>query len=112
MLPNNPEIVVPLLKHQDEKTINDAANYLEGLILRTRRPTFFSTRIPNVPNAKWLVFIFYKKEIGFIMRYKDNASYYKSLEKEDFKDIFTPNVLDLNLLTPISKEDAISRAIL
>lgn len=109
MIMDDPKDLFNKLESGDEETITALGSYLWSLANRVRNLGFLSTSVPNVPNGHWVAFIYYKGNFSFLVKYKNGATYYKRLETPE--DVFTPNVIDISNVSPISKEDAIARSV-
>lgn len=108
MILDDPEKTYNGLQSGEQEVITELGAYLWHLANRVRTFGFLSTNVPNVPNGDWVAFIFYKGHFGFLVRYKSGDVYYKYLDTPG--DVFTPNVLNLDTISPLSKEDAMERA--
>lgn len=87
----------------NEDTIKEVGKSLYGVASRTAIKSFFSTQVPGVDASSMILFVFYKKTVGYFLYYRDGKIFFKTISNT--KDIFTPNILDLDTLWPVFKED-------
>lgn len=106
-----------------EKTVNDLYNDPEGsladlegslgaistlvhtVISRAPNITFYSKRIPDMPDGKLIAFLKGGTKLIFYVE-RESGSYVKEIPKDAVKElIFTPVVFDLVTGGPINTED-------
>lgn len=106
-----------------EKTVNDLYNDPEGsladlegslgaistlvhtVISRAPNITFYSKRIPDMPDGKLIAFLKGGTKLIFYVE-RESGSYVKEIPKDSVKEfIFTPVVFDLATGGPINTED-------
>lgn len=106
-----------------EKTVNDLYNDPEGsladlegslgaistlvhtVISRAPNITFYSKRIPDMPDGKLIAFLKGGAKLIFYVE-RESGSYAKEIPKDAVKEfIFTPIVFDLSTGGPINTED-------
>lgn len=103
MILDNPEDAFSRVLKKDDKTIEELGSALYNMAMKTSIKSYFSRKVPGVPAASMILFLFYKNNIGYFLYYTDGKIFFKPLSK--IEDIFTPNILDLDTLWPVSKED-------
>lgn len=106
-----------------EKTVNDLYNDPEGsladlegslgaistlvhtVISRAPNITFYSKRIPDMPDGKLIAFLKGGTKLIFYVE-RESGRYVKEIPKDSVKEfIFTPVVFDLSTGGPINTED-------
>ena len=107
MILDKPELVMPKLMSGDEEVTGQVGGSLINIAKAIRPSTFSSQHVPNSDNATMIIFVYYKTVVGYFIYYPGNKCYFKTIE--DISTIFTPNVLDLNTLMPLSTEDVTTR---
>ena len=107
MILDNPDEPMSRVLEGDEEAIKGVGKQLLLIANNTSISSFYSNYVPGVPQSKMILFIRYKKSIGYFLYYQDGKIFFKTLSNT--KDIFTPNVIDIATLSPISTEDAEQR---
>lgn len=108
MILDRPDEVMPKVKLGDVNLVSEVGKQLETIVMHTPIKSYSATNMPGNEALKLIIFTMYGKDIGYFVKLVDNTYKYKIMENPE--GVFTPNVLDLSNLTPISTEDALRRA--
>lgn len=109
MLLDNPKLLHSAILIQDNDILKSFHEELSFIIKKSRYETFYSTYVPEVPNALWISFSFYKGEAYVTVCYKGGSIYTNIITEDLSSYVFTVCMLDLGTLTPVDKEDSIKR---
>ncbi len=109
MFLDKPELLHDAILNKEMDSLNSFHKELTFIVKNSRYETFYSTYVPEVSTASWILFSFYKSESYVTVCYKNGETYTDIINKDLSKYVFTTCMLDLSTLTPVDTNDSIKR---
>lgn len=109
MILDEPYKIYDAIIKSDVDTLNLFHKSLLFIMKNDKYQTFYSTSVPDVPDASWIAFSFYKDTPIVTVGYKSKGIYTAIIKENLDEYVFTNCMLDLNTLTPVNVQDVIER---